>query len=99
MVREPPVMAFITEIGTRTSHTSIMARALEIPAVVGAGDVLSIIRTGDVVIVDGLRGEVVVNPSDATIEEARGAARPAPRLRGAFSARATRRASRGTASP
>ncbi len=88
MVREPPVMAFITEIGTRTSHTSIMARALEIPAVVGAGDVLSIIRTGDVVIVDGLRGEVVVNPSDATIEEARGrGARHLAFARGLLSAR------------
>ncbi len=71
MVREP-VIAFITEIGTRTSHTAIMARALEIPAVVGAGDMLSIIRTGDTVVVDGLRGEIVVNPSEITIEEARG---------------------------
>ncbi|MDP9148834.1 MAG: phosphoenolpyruvate--protein phosphotransferase, partial [Myxococcota bacterium] len=70
MVREP-VIAFITEIGSRTSHTAIMARALEIPAVVGAGDMLSIIRTGDTVVVDGLRGEVVVNPSEITIEEAR----------------------------
>ncbi len=39
MVREPAI-AFVTEIGTRTSHTSIMARALEIPAVVGAGEAL-----------------------------------------------------------
>ncbi len=71
MVREP-VIAFITEIGTRTSHTAIMARALEIPAVVGVADALSLVRTGDTLIVDGLRGEVVVNPSPATIEEARG---------------------------
>ena len=71
MVREP-VIAFITEIGTRTSHTAIMARALEIPAVVGVADALSLVRTGDTLIVDGLRGEVVVNPSAATIEEARG---------------------------
>src|ERR1019366_2862047 len=71
MVREP-VIAFITEIGTRTSHTAIMARALEIPAVVGVADALSLVRTGDILIVDGLRGEVVVNPSAATIEEARG---------------------------
>ena len=88
MVREPPVMAFITEIGTRTSHTSIMARALEIPAVVGAGDALSMIRTGDTVIVDGLRGEVVVNPSDITIEEARArGARHLAFARGLLSAR------------
>ena len=71
MVREP-VIGFVTEIGTRTSHTAIMARALEIPAVVGVADALSIVRTGDTLIVDGLRGEVVVNPSEITIEEARG---------------------------
>ncbi len=71
MVREP-VIAFVTEIGTRTSHTAIMARALEIPAVVGVADALSIVRTGDTLVVDGLRGEVVVNPSEITIEEARG---------------------------
>jgi phosphotransferase system enzyme I (PtsI) len=70
MVREP-VIAFITEIGTRTSHTAIMARALEIPAVVGVADALSVVRTGDTLVVDGLRGEVVVNPNTATIEEAR----------------------------
>jgi phosphotransferase system enzyme I (PtsI) len=71
MVREP-VIAFITEIGSRTSHTAIMARALEIPAVVGVADALSVVRTGDTLVVDGLRGEVVVNPSDIMIEEARG---------------------------
>jgi phosphoenolpyruvate-protein phosphotransferase (PTS system enzyme I) len=71
MVREP-VIAFITEIGTRTSHTAIMARALEIPAVVGVADALSAVRTGDTLIVDGLRGVVVVNPDDAIIDEARG---------------------------
>jgi phosphoenolpyruvate-protein phosphotransferase (PTS system enzyme I) len=71
MVREP-VIAFVTEIGSRTSHTAIMARALEIPAVVGAGDALNVIRTGDTIVVDGLRGEIVVNPSDIMVEEARG---------------------------
>ena len=87
MVREP-VIAFVTEIGSRTSHTAIMARALEIPAVVGAGDALSIIRTGDTVVVDGLRGEIVVNPSDMTIEEARGrGARHLAFARGLLSAR------------
>ncbi|HTB79022.1 MAG TPA: phosphoenolpyruvate-utilizing N-terminal domain-containing protein, partial [Polyangiaceae bacterium] len=71
MVREP-VIGFVTEIGTRTSHTAIMARALEIPAVVGVADALSMVRTGDTLVVDGLRGEVVVNPSEIMIEEARG---------------------------
>ncbi len=71
MVRTP-VIAFITEIGTRTSHTAIMARALEIPAVVGLADALSAIRTGDTLIVDGLRGEVIVNPTDFTVQDALG---------------------------
>lgn len=87
MVREP-VIAFVTEIGSRTSHTAIMARALEIPAVVGTGDALAAIRTGDTVVVDGLRGEVVVNPSDITVEEARGrGARHLAFARGLLSAR------------
>jgi phosphotransferase system enzyme I (PtsI) len=87
MVREP-VIAFITEIGTRTSHTAIMARALEIPAVVGVAEALSVIRTGDLLIIDGLRGEVVVNPNEITIEEARGrGARHLAFARGLLSAR------------
>lgn len=87
MVREP-VIAFVTEIGSRTSHTAIMARALEIPAVVGTGDTLSAIRTGDTVVVDGLRGEIVVNPSEITVEEARGrGARHLAFARGLLSAR------------
>jgi phosphoenolpyruvate-protein phosphotransferase (PTS system enzyme I) len=70
MVKEP-VIAFVTEVGSRTSHTAIMARALEIPAVVGTHDALHTIRTGDVAIVDGLRGEVIVNPSPIALEDAR----------------------------
>ena len=70
MVREPAI-AFVTEIGTRTSHTSIMARALEIPAVVGVADALQNVRSGDMVIVDGLRGEMIVHPSEAMILDAR----------------------------
>ncbi len=70
MVREPAI-AFVTEVGTRTSHTAIMARALEIPAVVGAVDALISIRTGDIVIVDGLRGEVHVHPDQTAIDDAR----------------------------
>jgi phosphotransferase system enzyme I (PtsI) len=66
-----PVVGFVTEKGTRTSHTAIMARALEIPAVVGASDALRRIATGDLVIVDGLRGSVTVRPAAAQIEEAR----------------------------
>jgi phosphotransferase system enzyme I (PtsI) len=87
MVREP-VVAFVTEIGTRTSHTAIMARALEIPALVGVVDALSVVRTGDMVIVDGLRGELLVNPSEMTIEDARArGARHLAFARGLLSAR------------
>ena len=69
---DEPVIGFVTEVGTRTSHTSIMARALEIPAVVGVTDVLHRITTGDLVVVDGLRGVVMVRPGPAELAEARG---------------------------
>jgi len=65
-----PVVGFITEVGSRTSHTSIMARALEIPAVVGVQDALSRIDAGDLVALDGLRGRVIVNPNDDEVEDA-----------------------------
>ncbi len=70
MVREP-ALAFVTCVGTRTSHTSIMARALEIPAVVGVSDALEHIRTGDMLVVDGLSGIVTVHPSETALREAR----------------------------
>jgi len=70
MVREP-ALAFVTCVGTRTSHTSIMARALEIPCVVGVADALDQIRTGDTVVVDGLTGQVFVHPTAQSIREAR----------------------------
>lgn len=66
-----PVVAFVTEMGTRTSHTSIMARALEIPAVVGVTDALARIATGDIVVVDGLRGLVIVDPTPEQLEDAK----------------------------
>jgi len=62
------VLAFVTDIGGRTSHTAIMAKSLEIPAVVGLEVATKRIRKGAFVIVDGLRGEVVVDPDPATIK-------------------------------
>ncbi|MEO7097236.1 MAG: phosphoenolpyruvate--protein phosphotransferase, partial [Polyangiales bacterium] len=59
------------EVGTRTSHTAIMARALEIPAVVGVTGLLEHVRTGDTVVVDGLRGEIMIRPSKEMTERAR----------------------------
>ncbi len=62
------VLAFVTEIGGRTSHSAIMARSLEIPAVVGVGE-FGGIASGDTVIVDGGVGQVLVHPDEATIAE------------------------------
>jgi phosphoenolpyruvate-protein phosphotransferase (PTS system enzyme I) len=57
------VLAIVTEVGTRTSHTAILARALEIPAVVGVAGLFDRIGDGDEIVVDGLRGQVVLAPS------------------------------------
>lgn len=63
------VIAFVTNIGSRTSHTAIMARTLGIPAVVGLGDITSDLRNGELVIVDGFRGEIIIDPDADTIED------------------------------
>ncbi|QQK80977.1 phosphoenolpyruvate--protein phosphotransferase [Salicibibacter cibi] len=60
-------LGFVTNIGGRTSHSAIMARSLEIPAVVGTQNITSIIQNGDLLIVDGAHGEVVVNPDESTL--------------------------------
>lgn len=65
------VLAIVTEAGTRTSHTAILARALEIPAVVGTGGLLGRIGDGDVVAVDGVHGRVIVHPSPELIQQIR----------------------------
>ncbi|QNO13808.1 phosphoenolpyruvate--protein phosphotransferase [Alkalicella caledoniensis] len=58
------VLGFVTDIGGRTSHTAIMARSLEIPAVVGLGTVTETISNSDYVIINGETGEVLVNPTE-----------------------------------
>ena len=58
------VAAIVTETGGRTSHSAIIARALEIPAVLSVADITKVIKSGDMVIVDGTRGRVLVNPAD-----------------------------------
>jgi len=63
------VIGFITDIGGKTSHTAIMAKALEIPAVVGLEEATAKVKTGDTIIVDGTRGEVRVNPDRATLSK------------------------------
>jgi len=57
------ILGFATNVGGRTSHTAIMARSMEIPAVVGLGSITSKVQPGSVVILDGNRGRVIVNPT------------------------------------
>ncbi|OGX40440.1 MAG: phosphoenolpyruvate--protein phosphotransferase [Omnitrophica WOR_2 bacterium RIFCSPLOWO2_01_FULL_41_12] len=61
------VSAFVTDIGGKTSHTAIMAKSLEIPAVVGVGEATLKIKTNDILIVDGGMGMVIVNPDAETL--------------------------------
>ncbi len=61
--------AFLTDLGGATSHTAIVARSMNVPAVVGMGLVRTLVRDGDRLIVDGLNGLVLVNPSDAVLRE------------------------------
>ena len=63
------VLGFITDIGGRTSHTSIMARSLELPAIVGTNDVTARVNTGDYLILDAVNNRVYVNPTQAEIDE------------------------------
>ncbi|OGX29511.1 MAG: phosphoenolpyruvate--protein phosphotransferase [Omnitrophica WOR_2 bacterium RIFCSPHIGHO2_02_FULL_67_20] len=62
------VLAFVTDIGGRTSHTAIMAKSLEIPAVVGLEVATKRIQKGDFLIVDGTRGEVIIDPDPPTVK-------------------------------
>ncbi|MEC6749090.1 phosphoenolpyruvate--protein phosphotransferase [Marinilactibacillus sp. XAAS-LB27] len=60
------VKAFVTNIGGRTSHSAIMARSLEIPAIVGTNNITELVSEGDFLVVDGMEGDVFVNPSEDT---------------------------------
>lgn len=61
------VKAFVTNIGGRTSHSAIMARSLEIPAIVGTGNVSEQVADGDMMLVDGTDGEVIINPTEEEV--------------------------------
>ncbi len=65
------IRGFATDVGGRTSHTAIVARAMGIPAVVGLGNITSEINGGDVVIIDGNRGVLIINPDEEQLEEHR----------------------------
>ncbi len=70
-LRDDLVQGFATDIGGRTSHTAILAQGLEIPAVVGLKEVSAHAMPGDLIIVDGNEGLVIVNPTMATLENYR----------------------------
>ena len=61
------VIGFVTEVGGRTSHTAIMARSLELPAVVAVDGLVDEVGTGDILVVDGSNGRVHVNPSPTEV--------------------------------
>lgn len=63
------VQGFVTNIGGRTSHSAIMSRSLEIPAVVGTKTITEEVEAGDIIIVDGMTGDVIVNPSDEVVAQ------------------------------
>ncbi|WP_342607356.1 phosphoenolpyruvate-protein phosphotransferase PtsI [Vibrio tritonius] len=65
------VLGFACDIGGRTSHTSIMARSLELPAVVGTNDITAKVKTGDTLILDAINNKIIVNPSDAELAQAK----------------------------
>ena len=63
------VKAFVTNIGGRTSHSAIMARTLEIAAVLGTNNITELVKDGDILAVSGISGEVVINPTEEQIAE------------------------------
>ena len=69
MLDKKNVLGFVTDVGSKTSHTAIMARALRIPAVVGLGKASSELRDGQYALLDGYHGHVVINPTDQTLFE------------------------------
>lgn len=63
------IAGVLTEVGGRTSHSAILARAMEIPAVLSIEGICSQVKNGDMVVLDGTRGEAIVNPDEATVSE------------------------------
>lgn len=67
-MKKDMVLGFLTDIGGRTSHAAIMARSLEIPAILGLGNITSSVQHGDRVCFDGSEGTVLINPDDEIID-------------------------------
>lgn len=69
-INRTDVLAIVTEIGGKTSHTAILARALDLPAVMGVDDITDLALDGQAVIVDGLQGTIIVDPDQDTFQAA-----------------------------
>ncbi|MDP5254279.1 MULTISPECIES: phosphoenolpyruvate-protein phosphotransferase PtsI [unclassified Vibrio] len=65
------VLGFACDIGGRTSHTSIMARSLELPAIVGTNDVTQQVKNGDMLVLDAVNNKIIINPSDEELAQAK----------------------------
>ncbi|WP_217513657.1 phosphoenolpyruvate-protein phosphotransferase PtsI [Vibrio metschnikovii] len=65
------VLGFACDIGGRTSHTSIMARSLELPAIVGTNDITKQVKNGDMLVIDAINNKIFVNPTEAELEQAK----------------------------
>ena len=63
------VLGFVTEVGSRTSHTAILARSMQIPAVLGLGEAIEELKPGQTVLLDGFNGFVIISPSEQTLFE------------------------------
>ncbi|MGE5809605.1 MAG: phosphoenolpyruvate--protein phosphotransferase [Nitrospirota bacterium] len=66
VMRKDKILGFATDAGSRTSHTAILARSLGLPAAVGLESITASVKTGDVVILDGIHGVVIVDPDEET---------------------------------
>jgi phosphoenolpyruvate-protein phosphotransferase (PTS system enzyme I) len=69
MLDKKNVLGFVTDVGSKTSHTAIMARSMRIPAVVGLGSASRELQNGQYVLLDGYHGQVIINPTDQTLFE------------------------------
>lgn len=67
-INKEKVLGFVTGIGGRTSHSAIMARTLDIPAVVGVGVPIDVIKEGDILIINGDNGEIIINPEEEVMD-------------------------------
>lgn len=70
-MRSETVLGFVTEVGGKTSHTAILARALEIPAIVGVHPISRFVQDDDMIIIDGNAGQVIVNPTEEDLYDSR----------------------------